>query len=147
MSEHDEQSPVLVAAFKGHVVGVDRRSGEIRWKVRAVSADTPDMAADTMEIAVHGDRVFAAGRRSNALVCIAYPGGEEIGRAELSIPGVGRPTMLIDGGQLFVGREGHVECFTLDGQPLWTQLFDGLNGNAVALGFPGNIRQADERKV
>lgn len=66
--------------------------------------------------------------------------------AVLKIPGeyMRRPTMVISGGHLYIGRDGETSCMTMRGEPVWIQKFTGKGLGSVALGFPGNIRQADD---
>lgn len=52
--------------------------------------------------------------------------------------------MVVAGGHIYVGRAGTVSCMTTRGQPVWVQKFEGKGFGSVALGFAGNIRQADD---
>jgi len=52
--------------------------------------------------------------------------------------------MMIDGGQIFIARNGEVACYTLAGDAVWVQSFQGMGFGSVALGVPGAVRQADD---
>jgi len=138
---------VLVMASKGRVQGLDRASGEVRWEVVVTDQVDRYTNAFAVELLVTATRVYAASWMSNDLVCVAYPSGQELGRVTLPLSTRGRPVMVVDGDQLFVARNGQVAALTLDGQPQWTQTFghEGQKMVPTALGFPGNVRQADDR--
>lgn len=143
----ESPAPILVVACKGRVYGVDRETGEKRWEVVVTSEVDRYYGGLAVDLLVTHERVYAASWQSNEIVCIAYPGGEEIGRARLELEGSGRPTMLIDGDQLFVAREGQVASLTLNGAPRWVQPLAGFDREIpTAIGFPGNVRQGDDRR-
>jgi hypothetical protein len=52
--------------------------------------------------------------------------------------------MVIERDRIFVGSNGEVSCFALDGRALWTQGFPGKGMGSVSLGFPDNVRQGDD---
>lgn len=52
--------------------------------------------------------------------------------------------MLVDGGHVYVARGGEVTCFTTQGQVVWFNPFKGKGTGSIALGLPGNVRQADD---
>ena len=51
----------------------------------------------------------------------------------------------MDGEQLFIGNSGAVACYSRSGDFLWEQYFTGEGFGEPALGFPGNVRQADDK--
>lgn len=146
--EGESAAPILVVACKGRVHGIDRETGEKRWEVVVTTEVDRYYGGLAVELLVTSDRVYAASWKSDDIVCIAYPGGEEIGRAKIGLEGSGRPTMLIDGDQLFVARDGQVASLTLAGARRWVQTLAGIDREVpTALGFPGNVRQGDDRRL
>lgn len=126
---------VLVLGLRGRVIGKDRTSGATLWEY--------DMGTQyDVELAVVDDRIFAGAGRE--IFAIEYPSGRLIGRAP--IPGSGgRCALLVDGQQLFIGVAGEINCFDWNGQLLWHDPMPGRGTGSMALGFPGNVRQADQR--
>lgn len=126
---------VIVLGLFGRVIGKDRMTGATVWEY--------DMGvASEVELAIEGDRIFASSGRE--IFAIEYPTGRLIGRAP--IPGrAGRCTMLVDGQQLFTGVAGEIACFDWNGILLWHDPLPGRGISSLSLGFPGNVRQADQR--
>jgi outer membrane protein assembly factor BamB len=77
------------------------------------------------------------------LVCLDYRTGAVVGEVPLGST-QGRPTFVIDEGRIFVAASRTLECFTLDGRRLWSVSRE-VDYDGAALGFPGNVRQGDER--
>jgi hypothetical protein len=67
-----------------------------------------------------------------------------VSSVEHQVPCKGRPVMLIDQGQIIVGLWEQLAAYSTSGQPLWTQPFKGGGQACMSLGFPGNVRQADD---
>lgn len=134
-SDASEDRSILVVAFGGKVFGVVPGTGEIAWE-HVVGTLYP-----VVEIQIAHGRVFAATAAS--LYTFDYPSGEPLG--EVSIPDTyeGRPTMALERERIYLASSGEVTCFGLDGTVQWVQGFAKKGLGAVALGFPGNIRQAD----
>ncbi len=135
MSESSKQRDILVAALDGIVVGVDRDSGAIVWRNDLRGAGYAEVA-----LAIRSGRVFLSAGGST-LYCLDYAGGEMLWTAETS--GSGRATILVDPPHVIVGKGGRLDCFDDDGNQLWSQALEGLGQGRVALGFPGNVVQAD----
>jgi outer membrane protein assembly factor BamB len=125
---------ILVVAFSGHVFGVDRASGEIRW------AHDIEGGGD-IELHVEGRVVIAANHRR--IVFLEYSTGEEIRGGELPTGSGGRTTMMVDEENVYVARGGQVYCYGLGGKAKWKQVFGDKGIGTVALGFPGATRQSD----
>jgi outer membrane protein assembly factor BamB len=127
---------VLVTAFSNQIFGVDIASGQIVWQV------VPPSGYGEVELAIEEGVVIAA--NANCVTFIDYASGHV--HASVPIPGEygRRPTMIVSGGRVFVARNGEVSCLTTRGQPVWVQPFTGKGIGSVALGVPGNIRQADD---
>ena len=56
----------------------------------------------------------------------------------------GRATILIEPDQILCMKNGFVDCFAPDGRLLWHQPLDGQGLGRGALGYPGNVAQADD---
>ena len=135
--EESGRPPVLVLAVNGKVLGVDAATGARLWE-----HDTGGRGQ--VEIAVHRERVFANGIEP-AVLCIEYPSGRFLGKADIPRrePG-GR--MLLEGDRLYIQGGGKVTCMSaLDGRGLWHQELERLPGPfwEIAMGFPENVRQVD----
>lgn len=128
--------PILVTAFNRRLFGIDRATGEIRWSViREIGDD------QIYEIAIDGDIVIAAS--STQIGFVDYLSGKV--HAIVPIGGdARRPLMVVDGGFLYITTTGQLTCFTTRGQLVWNQPFKGHGYGPMALGLPGNIRQADD---
>jgi outer membrane protein assembly factor BamB len=131
-----EDRSILVAAFNGKVFGLDRASGVPRWAVNV------EEHGGEVELAVDADVVVAC--THTRLTFIRYATGEILRLVELVGEYPSRPLMLIDGGQILIARHGEVSCYALSGDALWLQPFTGHGFGSVALGLPGQVRQADD---
>lgn len=128
---------LLISAFNGKVFAVERGTGNIRWTVAL------ERWGAEIELQVSGGVVIAC--CTQQLAFIEYSSGRLLRQVELAGKNPGRPTLLVDGEQLLVGRNGEVVCYTQGGDWVWTQSFSGQGYGSVALAFPGNARQADDR--
>lgn len=135
-----EDRSILVVGIGGNVLGLDRATGEERWRVEVDPRF--DGGTGTIELVVHRGRVIATGSTKD-IVFIDYLTGEELARIQTS-GGKGRASMLVDGDVLIVGKEGRIDCYTLDGDYRWENGLKGLGYGELALGFPDNVRQADQ---
>lgn len=127
---------ILVIGNGGNVMGLDPMTGATRWEVNP-------KGAGAVELAIEAGVVIAANDVNVAF--IDYASGHVHAIVPLAGDKMGRPTMVVAGGHLFIGRPGEVRCLTLRGQPVWTRELLGRGLRSVSLGFPGNIRQADDR--
>jgi len=126
--------PVIVVAFGDRVFGVDPATGEARWE-----HETESTGAELF-LLVTPTEIFVAARRG--LTCLRYPTGEVVWSAESRA--YGRPSMVLEGDRLLVGRGGEVECYTRSGQFLWHNPFKGKGAGPVALATPSSAAQADQ---
>ncbi|HJL18566.1 MAG TPA: PQQ-binding-like beta-propeller repeat protein [Sandaracinaceae bacterium LLY-WYZ-13_1] len=131
-----EDRSLLVVAFAGQIFGIEASDGSIRWEHRV------DYGAEVEVLVRHG-RVYAT-MMGKELHCLDYATGRLLGKVPIPDTYKGRPTMVIERDRIYVGSQGEVSCFTIDGHHLWTQGFAGKGTGNVALGFPGNVRQADD---
>jgi outer membrane protein assembly factor BamB len=132
-----EDRSVLVVGLNRRVMGFDAHSGKPRWE------HVLPQGSSEVEIVVHEGRVYASS--GYQLMCLGYPDGRLIDT--IALPGTykGRPTMLVEGDRLYVGLRGEICCFDLAGQLLWHDGLSGKGVGSVSLGFPDNVRQADDR--
>lgn len=130
-----EDRSVLVIGLSGNVIGIDPASGAALWEHKL-------RMGSEIELVVQGNRVFACSYRT--LACIDYPSGHLVGQVEIDTKHPGRATMLLEGDRLFVATHGELFAFTLDGKQLWKQPLKGKGIGCISLGFPGNVRQADD---
>jgi outer membrane protein assembly factor BamB len=125
-----------VSAFASKLLALDRSTGAIVWK-------TPlDVGTQEVEIAVGGGLVVAA--THTKLAFVEYASGKLVKVVERAGEYRGRATMLIDGPHIYVGGSGEVACYSQAGDLLWLQPFTGEGFGSMALGLPGNVRQADD---
>jgi outer membrane protein assembly factor BamB len=129
-----EDRSILVAAFSGSLFGLDPATGTVRWQ-HAVGDGT-------VELQFRAGRVFAC--TTQTLYCFEYPSGVLLGRVPIPDQYGGRATMVIEGDRIFIGTSGELSCFDLAGKVLWTQPFQGRGFGSMAIGFPDNVRQADD---
>jgi outer membrane protein assembly factor BamB len=129
--------PVLVIGIHGQVLGVDAASGEIRWQDGLKGGGYGEVA-----LAISETHVVASALHGKVF-CFRYPTGEPLWEASTSA--MGRATIVIEGELVFVAKNGEVDCFSLDGRRLWSQPLKGKSVGRIALGFPGNVVQADDR--
>ena len=126
-------SPVLVVAFGSRVLGLDPARGAVVWKHELTGT------ASEIFLVVTPTLVVAVGYVG--IACFRYPTGEKLWSADSATSG--RPTVLLDGDRLFVGRMGEVECWSLSGTRLWHEPFKGFGMGPVAIGVPDRVAQAD----
>lgn len=127
---------ILIAAFNGNIYGIDRTTGRFVW-----SGQIEDRGG-YVEIAIESGMVIACTR--TRLAILDYRTGAAIAAVPLVGEYASRPTMVVDQGQILIARNGEVTCYAMNGQPLWFQPFEGLGAGGLALGLPGNVRQADD---
>jgi outer membrane protein assembly factor BamB len=64
------------------------------------------------------------------LTCVRYPTGEVVWSRKTRASG--RATLLLAADRLFLARDGEVECFSVEGEPLWHDAFEGREVRGVA---------------
>lgn len=128
---------MLVVGLNGRLMAFDAHSGASRWEHKLPTGH------GEVEVLVHEGRVYASS--GFQLMCISYPDGRLLGTIDLPGTYKGRPTMLLEGCRLYVGLLGEICCFDLDGQLLWHDGLAGKGVGSVSLGFPDNVRQADDK--
>lgn len=131
----DEDRSIVVVAINGQVAGIDRRTGAEVWRNKMSGG-----GFGAVDLEVAQGRVFVSASGA-ALFCLDYKTGRDLWSARTSA--TGRSTILLDGEQVFVAKQGHVDCFDLHGNRLWSQPLGGMGLGCTAVGLPGNVRQAD----
>jgi outer membrane protein assembly factor BamB len=130
---------LICAAFGGKMFGVDRDTGQIRWNV-----DFSEWNSAIVELVLTPERAFAFS--PHYFVIVNRRTGEVIRKIHRKDEAVGqRPVVLHDRDRFFIGGMGAVACYSSDGEFLWQQPFKGKGYGEMALGVPGNVRQADDR--
>ena len=134
----DPDRAILVVGINGMVYGLDRVTGATRW-------------SNVLSYGGHGE-VFVAWRHdvlvvsadANQVYRLDPLTGDTRWRAPTS--GEGRATIVIEPDCIVVGKGSRIDCFDLDGHRLWSRAVSGGGKGhwRAALGFPGNVAQADE---
>ena len=126
--------PLVVVAFSGAVVAIERRTGNVVWTYKHESSHLARMMFPP------GRVVLAYG---NDLVALDYATGVMMWTNK-EVPSSGK-TVLIDHDQIFLGSAGQLSCVDANtGAVLWHHPFDGMGDDDPAIGVPGNVAQVDE---
>ena len=130
---------ILVCAFANTVHGLDRASGLTKWTATPFGDSSQGVE---VEMAIVDGVVIVATNQNIAFIdyatghvhaAVGIPEGLEL-----------RPTMIVDGSHVYVARAASVTCFTLRGQVVWNRRIPSDDQSSMALGIPGNVRQADD---
>jgi outer membrane protein assembly factor BamB len=128
---------ILVVATNGKVRGLDRASGAIRWSNDLTGGGIGSVFVafrfGVLAVSAIGAKVFRLDYATGATLWVADTSG-----------GGGRAAIVIEPDLMFVAKAGQVDAFDHDGVRLWSQPLRGLGVSGVALGFSGNLAQADE---
>jgi outer membrane protein assembly factor BamB len=131
----EPHAPLLVLAFNGYVVAVERRTGKLVWKQQY---HEPYMA----RLLFAPERVLLGYHKE--LVCLAYATGQVLWRT--TVP-TWIDSIVVDGDEIFFGAGGEAGCVDVNtGALLWHHPFKGMGSTAVALGVPGNVAQIDRSR-
>jgi outer membrane protein assembly factor BamB len=125
---------ILLVGLNGQLVGLDRDSGEIRWE------NPLGRSGGEVFVAIRYGLVVASPPTS-VIYRVDYATGETLWQAQAT--GGGQTTILIEPDCIVVGKAGYLDCFDHDGRKLWAQPLEGKGIGSVALGYPGNVAQAD----
>jgi len=131
----DPHAPLLVSAFNGYVVAIERRTGKLVWQQQHHEPYTARL-------------LFPPGRvllgYHKELVCLAYMTGQVLWRTDVP---TSTNSIVVDGDEIFFGAAGEVGCVDVNtGALLWHHPFPGMGATAVALGVPGNVAQIDHSR-
>lgn len=131
---------LLITAFASQVFAVERATGLLRWHLRIEDSTF----AGVIDLHIGATVVLAVNMAH--LVFIEYATGKLLRKVKQAGEYAAvRPIVLLDGEHIFVGRHGEAACYTLSGDPVWVQSFPGKGVGHMSLGFPGNVRQGDDR--
>jgi outer membrane protein assembly factor BamB len=129
---------VLVVGLNGRVFGLERTSGAVRW---VFQLDIGGLGSYEVFLAIRYG-VVVASSWGDQIVVLDYQTGALRWAAKTTSPG--RATILLETDVVICAKSGYLDCFDHYGQRLWSQPLTGYGGGGTALGFPGNIAQADE---
>ena len=126
---------LLVVGVAGKVIGLERDTGQLRWRNDLRGGGTGEVFIafryGALVVSANGDAVFR----------LDYTTGRNpVAGAD---PECRRATIVIEPEVIVLAKSGYLDAFRHDGQKLWTQPLTGMVG-ATALGFPGNVAQADD---
>lgn len=127
---------ILIVGIDGRVVGIDTATGRVQWEDGLKGGGYGEVALAATE-----QYVFASAG-SDMLFCFQYSTGQLLWKAETTSSG--RATLVVQGDRVYVAKCGEVDCFAFDGRRLWSQKLAGKGLGRIAMGFPGNIVQADD---
>lgn len=127
---------ILVVALAGVVAGLDRASGEVRWKNELRSGGLGEVF-----IAI-GYGAIVASASGAKLFCLDYLTGET--RWEAATSASGRTTIVMEPDRIICAKGGYLDCFDPHGERMWQQPLRGYGVGRIAMGFPGNVAQADD---
>ena len=127
---------LLVVGVAGKVIGLERDTGQLRWRNDLRGGGTGEVFIafryGALVVSANGDAVFR----------LDYATGATLWQARTQ--SVGRATIAIEPEVIVVAKSGYLDAFRHDGHKLWTQPLTGMGVGATALGFPGNVAQADD---
>lgn len=130
----DPLAPLLVVAFGGNVIAVERRTGKLVWQQKH--------EAYAVRLLFPPGRVLLGYHKE--LACLVYTTGQVLWRT--AVP-VATDTIVVDGDEIFFGAVGEACCVDVNtGALLWHHPFKGMGATAVALGVPGNVAQIDQSR-
>jgi outer membrane protein assembly factor BamB len=127
---------ILVVALSGRLIGIDRETGDVRWENEMVGGGRGEVF-----IAI-GYGVVIASAYGAKIFCVDYLTGAT--RWEQSTHSSGRASIIIEPDRIVCAKAGYLDCYAPDGKFLWQQPLRGQGMGRVALGFPGNVAQADD---
>jgi outer membrane protein assembly factor BamB len=128
---------ILILGIGGQVVGIDALTGNIRWQDSMTGGGYGEVA-----LAANDEYAFASAQ-SAKLFCYRISTGELLWTATTSASG--RATIVVEGRLVFVAKGGEVNAFDFAGERQWEQALKGKGLGRIAMGFPGNLVQADDR--
>ena len=125
----------LIVALGGRVLGIDRHNGLEIWRNEMLHGGLEYVA-----ISVSDSTVIASASAAR-IFSIDRDTGET--RWSAKTTGIGRASLIEEDGMIFVCKGGHLDCFSTEGNMIWTQDLRKVAKSGAALGFTNNIVQAD----
>jgi outer membrane protein assembly factor BamB len=136
LARMDTDRSLLVVGAHGHVYAFDRQSGEVRWHNSLSGGGTEAVA-----LAIGFGVVIASGSHGK-IFCLDYQTGNE--RWSAAPEGTGRASLLLEADQVVCAKGGTIHAFGhATGSLLWKATVAGSEA-VCAIGYPGNVQQADE---
>ena len=127
---------VLVVALGGNVLGLDRMTGAVRWTNSLPGGGSHEVFValryGVLAVSAWGSKVFR----------LDYLTGATLWAADTT--GSGRATIVVEHDLIVVGKSGYLDGYDHGGRRLWSQSLSGKGTGRLALGFPGNVAQADD---
>lgn len=128
---------ILIVGINGRVIGIDTASGQPRWEDGLKGGGYGEVALAAT------DRLVFASATGAMLFCFEYATGQLVWKSETTSSG--RASVVVQDERVYVAKGGEIDCFTFEGRRVWAQGLPGRGLGSIALGFPGNIVQADDR--
>ena len=129
-------SAPLIVALGGRVVGMDVATGDVLWHNELQGSGVGFVA-----LAVTDDFVVVSASAAR-LFCLNRLTGNIVWSNQTQ--GLGRATILIQDGNIFIAKSGLLDCFHLStGQLAWSKSLQKLGKKTAALGLTNNVVQAD----
>lgn len=127
---------VIVVGLGGGLVGLDRQTGEVRWKNNLPGGGSHEVFLafryGVLVVSAHGDGLFR----------VDYLTGQTLW--SVTTTGSGRATILVEPDLILVGKGGQLDAFDHHGRRVWQQRLPGRGLGPLALALPGNVAQADD---
>lgn len=132
---------ILIAAYSGALIGIDRYTGETKWKCVLPNA------IEAVDFVTHGNHIYAA-VYPGKVYCLDYFTGDIVWTTQFTNKEsyeYHRPAILVDEAELFVMNwHGEIACLDLDGKVIWTHRQENTP-SAPAFGLPGNVKTPNSR--
>jgi outer membrane protein assembly factor BamB len=125
---------ILVVVQHGNVLGLDRATGEIRWRAELKRGWGEAYYGE--ELAV-GYGAVVVSPLAAELCCLSYTTGKLRWVKRTQLDGVAK--IVIEPDQIVCTKGGYVECFAPDGRSLWVRELDVGGPSVTTLGYPGNV--------
>lgn len=130
------QKEPLVVALGGRVLALDKDTGTELWR-----NDMHGSGLSWVALAVSSTCVLASASASRVF-CIDKFSGATLWTAKTK--GIGRATILLDEGTVFVSKSGWIDCFNCQtGALLWSSDVRSVGKGTAALGITNVVIQAD----
>jgi hypothetical protein len=127
---------VLVVGLNGKVFGIHRDTGELVWTNKMPGGGMEEvfiaLRYGVLVVSASGKRIFR----------LDYYTGKTLW--EVTTTASGRATIVVEHDCIVVAKGGYIDCFEHEGKRRWKQPLKGMGLGRVAMGFPGNVAQADD---
>jgi len=127
---------VLVVGLNGKLFGLERATGEPRW-----SFELPGWQRGEVFLAIRYGLVVASSH-VDSISALDYLTGTL--RWTSATTQSGRATIVVEHDVIVCAKNGYLDCYDHQGARRWAQPLSGQGLGRAALGFPGNVAQADD---